>query len=135
MEAIDVGTPVFDKLPQNQKEGIKTGLYEHQQGVCYICGELLDLAQPLDIDHIQSRDRGGADNLGNWGLTHAHCNQSKGNRDLDLLRHLSRFAKARRTHIAAGQAEDSFTLGVALSMHGGGAERGHDTNRDGHHRQ
>lgn len=93
-------------------------LYDYQHGLCYICEESIDLTQPVDIDHIRSKDRGGI-NINNRGLTHAACNRAKGNRDLDLQRYLARFQKARKTHVASGLGEDKFTVGVALNMHNG----------------
>ena len=114
-----MGTPAFDKLPKTERDRIIAELYEYQEGKCYIDGDPLDLTEPLDVDHIRSRDRGGNDTRNNWGLTHAHCNRSKGNRDLDLQRYLVRFQKARKEHLGSGKGEDSFTVGMALLMHGG----------------
>jgi hypothetical protein len=114
-----MGTPVFDKLPKNEREQIISRLYEYQKGRCYIDGEEIDLTQPVDVDHIRSKDRGGLDTPNNWGLTHAHCNRSKGNRDLDLQRYLCLFQRARRGHLSGGQGEDTFTVAVALNIHGG----------------
>lgn len=115
-----MGTPVFDKLPKNDRERIIEELHDHQGRKCYLCEEIIELSQPVDVDHIRSKDRGGLDNRNNWGLTHAPCNRSKGNRDLDLQRYIIRFQKARKTHSLGGQSEDTFTVGVALSIHGGG---------------
>ena len=114
-----MGTPAFDKLAKTDRDRIITELYEYQQKKCYICPEPLDLTQPVDVDHIRSRDRGGTDTRNNWGLTHAHCNRSKGNRDLDLQRYLVRFQKARKEHLDSGKGEDSFTVAVALQSHEG----------------
>lgn len=114
-----MGTPGFEKLPKNEREQIITELHSYQKGKCYICEDTVDLAEPLDVDHIRSLDRGGIDTRNNWGLTHAHCNRAKGNRDLDLQRYLARFQKARRGHLHSGQGEDTFTVGIALSIHGG----------------
>src|ERR1700737_888270 len=93
-----MGTAAFDKLSKQERQAVLETLYEHQHGVCYVDEQPMDLSQPLDIDHIRALDRGGQDNKNNWGLTHASCNRGKGNRDLDLLRYLSRFQRARETH-------------------------------------
>jgi len=114
-----MGTPTFDRLPKTERDRIIAELYEYQDKKCYIDGEPLELTEPLDVDHIRSRDRGGTDTRNNWGLTHAHCNRSKGNRDLDLQRYLVRFQKARKEHLGSGKGEDSFTVGVALHLHDG----------------
>lgn len=114
-----MGTPIFDKLPKNDRQRIINELHEHQKGKCYLCEKIIDLSQPVDVDHIRSKDRGGLDNRNNWGLTHAPCNRSKGNRDLDLQRYIIRFQEARKIHSLSGQSEDTFTVGVALDLHGG----------------
>jgi hypothetical protein len=110
----------FEKLPKNEQKQIVDQMHAYQKGLCYICEEHIDLTQPVDVDHIRSKDQGGIDDSrNNWGLTHAHCNRAKSNRDLDLQRYLTRFQRARRGHLASGQSEDMFTVGVALSIHGG----------------
>lgn len=114
-----MGTPVFDKFSKNDRLTTVTELYEYQKHQCYICEETIDLTQPVDVDHIRSKDRGGMDSQNNWGLTHESCNRSKGNRDLDLQRYLVRFQKTRDSHLHSGQGEDTFTVGVALNIHGG----------------
>ena len=123
-----MGTPVFDRLAKTDRDSIIKELFEYQTArdgvthICYICEKPLTLVEPLDIDHIKAKDRGGADvqdNKNNWGLTHQSCNRSKSNRDLDLQRYLYRFQEARRSHLSAGNDEDSFTAGVALANHGG----------------
>jgi len=114
-----MGTPAFERLPKDERGQVINELYEYQKGLCYICEDLIDLTQPVDVDHIRSLDRGGIDTRNNWGLTHAHCNRTKGNRDLDLQRYIVRFQKARRSHLLMGQGEDTFTVGVALRIHGG----------------
>lgn len=110
----------FEKLPKTERDKVVTNLFEYQKGFCYICEEDIDLKQPVDVDHIRAKDQGGiSDSRNNWGLTHLNCNRAKGNRDLDLQRYLARFQKARRGHLASGQSEDTFTVGVALGVHGG----------------
>jgi hypothetical protein len=111
-----MGTPAFDVLPGDERKQIIKKLYDYQHGICFIDEEPLDLAQPLDVDHIKARDRGGEDSLNNWGLAHASCNRSKGNRDLQLLRYLARFRKARKIHPGG---DENFTVGSALALHGG----------------
>jgi hypothetical protein len=114
-----MGTPIFDKLSKEERLQVVKELHDYQSERCYICEGLIDLAHPVDVDHIRSKDRGGIDSRNNWGLTHAHCNRSKGNKDLDLQRYLMRFQKARKIHMLSSQGEDAFTVGIALSLHGG----------------
>lgn len=111
-----MGTPAFDALSGDERKRNMTRLSEYQSGQCYICEDALDLAQPVDVDHILARDRHGEDSLNNWGLTHASCNRSKGNRDLQLLRYLARFRKARKQHPGG---DETFTVGTALALHDG----------------
>ena len=111
-----MGTPAFDALAVDERKQIVKRLYDYQHGICSIDEEPLDLAQPVDVDHIKARDRGGEDSLNNWGLAHASCNRSKGNRDLQLMRYLARFRKARKGHLGG---DESYTVGTALSLHGG----------------
>jgi len=119
-----VSTPTFDKLSKADRDSVVQQLYEYQTKLdkthyCYICEEVLELSQPVDVDHIKAKDRGGLDNRNNWGLTHLSCNRSKSNRDLDLQRYLSRFQRAKRGHLLSGNDEDTFTVGVALINKGG----------------
>ena len=44
---------------------------------CYLCGEMLSLGQPLNIDHWYPRSRGGPDEPWNLRLVHVGCNISK----------------------------------------------------------
>jgi len=112
-------TPGFEKLSKQDRDALIRELFDYQHGICYIDERPIDLSQPVDVDHIKALDRGGQDNKNNWGLTHATCNRGKGNRDLDLLRYLSRFQRARETHRHQGGDDDTFTVGKALEAHGG----------------
>lgn len=114
-----MSAPGFEKLPKQDRDALVKELYEYQHGMCYIDERPIDLAQPVDVDHIRALDRGGQDNKNNWGLTHATCNRGKGNRDLDLLRYLSRFQRAREAHRLQGGDDETFTVGTALEKHGG----------------
>jgi hypothetical protein len=137
MEAAEatMTAPAFERLAKTERDRMVESLFSYQHDRCYICGELLDLMQPVDVDHMRALDRGGTDDPNNWGLTHASCNRAKGNRDLDLQRYLSRFQKARKVHLFGGQGDETFTVAVALSLHGG-ATRGSvarlERNADGH---
>lgn len=79
----------FDKLSSEEKDKIKRRLWESQQHKCRICDKEIKIDEdPTDVDHITSLELGGHDDEGNWGLTHAKCNKSKGKKDLQLQRYL-----------------------------------------------
>lgn len=54
-------------------------LFEQQDGLCYLCGELLfaRFDDPLSIDHIIPISRGGRNDLSNVRLAHLSCNDKK----------------------------------------------------------
>lgn len=112
-------TAAFEKLSKQNRDQLLQELHQHQQGICHVCERNIDLRLPVDVDHIRALDRGGQDNKNNWGLTHQACNRGKSNRDLDLLRYVSRFQRAREEHRARGGDDDTFTVGTALESHGG----------------
>lgn len=49
---------------------------------CYLCGQPLDPADPMQIEHRKPRAAGGTDDLDNLALAHASCNQAKGTRSV-----------------------------------------------------
>jgi 5-methylcytosine-specific restriction endonuclease McrA len=77
------------ELPQ----GIETVLFEQQEGLCYLCGELLyrGFNDPLSIDHLVPISRGGRNDTSNVKLAHLSCNMKKSIRTHDeYLEHLSK---------------------------------------------
>ena len=68
--------------------------------------------QDLDIDHITSIEK-GLDNEQNWALTHKTENQSKGDRDLQLMQHIFGYRKDRKDSLAKF---GDFTAGNALDI-------------------
>jgi len=81
-----------DTLTKQEKTELIQRLHTAQNGLCYVCGSVMDLSvHQVDVDHIQALSRGGIDDEQNWALTHASCNHSKGTRDLELQRILHRF--------------------------------------------
>lgn len=84
----------LDSLSPEERQELINRLYEFQKHLCYVCNEEINLAvHGVDIDHIKALDNGGSDEESNWGLTHDHCNRSKGVRDLQLQRILLQFKK------------------------------------------
>jgi len=61
-------------------------MYREQQGLCWLCGEHLDLFLPpcsyggATFEHIVARNHGGSDAWCNMRLTHFECNQARGDR-------------------------------------------------------
>lgn len=103
----------LDELTQEQRRDLVQRLYAAQGGLCYIDQRPINLqVHKVDIDHIIALDREGADDESNWGLTHASCNRAKGNRDLQLQRHIATLNKHIEKHTVAGESGDlpSFTL-------------------------
>ncbi len=99
----------LDELSKELRKELIQRLAKAQNGLCYVCREIIDLhVHQVDIDHIHALARGGQDDESNWGLTHQRCNRSKGARDLQLQRILSAF----RNHV------DEYT--GAKSSNGGG---------------
>lgn len=48
--------------------------------VCYLCGEGMDAATPLEVDHVVPRALGGLDARPNVAATHRACNRRKSDR-------------------------------------------------------
>jgi len=86
-------------LTAEQRTQLIQRLHTLQNGLCYVCDEVINLAvHDVDVDHIRAFTRGGPDDESNWGLTHSACNRSKGSRDLRLQKILAKFAKHIEKH-------------------------------------
>jgi len=121
-------TSQLDVLTTDQRTDLIERLHKAQNGLCYVCQEVVNLqVHEMDIDHISALARGGSDDESNWALAHATCNRSKGTRDLQLQRILHEFRKHVQKYTAgSAQGQDrNFTLNEALTelrpkrMHGG----------------
>ncbi len=81
-------------LTADQRNELTQRLQNLQNGLCYVCEDIINLAvHEVDIDHIHAVTRGGLDDESNWALTHAVCNRSKGARDLLLQKIIGKFKK------------------------------------------
>ena len=110
-------TSKLDGLSKQQREELTSRLQMAQNGLCYVCHEVINLqVHKPDIDHIVARARGGADDESNWALAHDVCNRSKGTRDLQLQRVLHEFRKHVQKYTAgnAHGKDRDFTLHQAL---------------------
>jgi len=86
-------------LTPEQRKEVTQRLLTLQNGLCYICDDVINLAvHDVDIDHIRATTRGGPDDESNWGLTHDACNRSKGARDLRLQKIIAKFKKHVERH-------------------------------------
>lgn len=110
----------LDDLTPEQRSDLVERLYAAQGGLCYIDERPINLkVHKVDVDHIIALDRGGPDDESNWGLTHASCNRAKGNRDLQLQRHIATLNRHIEKYTAAVESGDApnFTLYEALQEH------------------
>jgi hypothetical protein len=111
-------TSQLDALTTDQRTDLIERLHKAQNGLCYVCQEVVNLqVHEMDIDHISALARGGPDDESNWALAHATCNRSKGTRDLQLQRILHEFRKHVQKYTAgSAQGQDrNFTLNEALA--------------------
>ncbi len=63
--------------PQYDKAKVRWDLFDAQEGICAICGELI--LQVVSIDHVIPKSMGGQDMPGNLVATHMRCNGDKSN--------------------------------------------------------
>jgi len=105
----------LNSLSSEQRDSLAKELHDTQKNLCYICQkEILLDSQPTDIDHIISLDKGGIDDINNWGLTHQGCNRSKGNKDLQLKRYLFILNEHIEKYTGLFNKLQEFTVGDAL---------------------
>ena len=76
----DLGKLSRYNAPENRRK-----LYGLQEGNCTGCREHFE-SRHLEVDHIISRKKGGADHLENLQLLCGNCNRVKGDRGMDYLK-------------------------------------------------
>ena len=59
---------------------IREALLEHWGLTCVYCGKK---DQPLEVEHIKPKSKGGSDRFSNLTLSCTSCNQDKGNKSID----------------------------------------------------
>lgn len=105
----------LSKLSSDEYKKLSDGLWESQNGRCYICGRKIDRdVEETNIDHIMPLASGGKDDPGNFALTHAGCNKRKQDSDLRVAQVLE---KLRMIQDEAGS--HTATLGDVLRHFGG----------------
>lgn len=115
----------LDSLSAEQREELVTRLLKAQNGLCYVCQEVINpQVHAPDVDHIVALARDGADDECNWAVTHASCNRSKGTRDLQLQRILHEFRRYVQKYTTGNSQgkERNFTLKEALQELGSNSQ-------------
>lgn len=81
----------LESLSKDEYEKLKKDLADIQSNKCYICQKEIDLQlQETDIDHIVPLANRGKDDKSNFAITHASCNRSKKDANLNIARILYR---------------------------------------------
>lgn len=81
----------LESLSKDEYENLKKDLADIQSNKCYICQKEIDLQiQETDIDHIVPLANRGKDDKSNFAITHASCNRSKKDANLNIARILYR---------------------------------------------
>lgn len=79
----------LSQLSSNEYKELTHKLHSIQNGECFICGNPIDLdIQDTNIDHIVPLANKGKDEKSNFALTHAVCNKSKQDANLNVARSL-----------------------------------------------
>jgi 5-methylcytosine-specific restriction enzyme A len=79
---------------RNWTKAQRATLYEAHEGLCHICGNLIDLdADRMEVEHLIPLALGGADEWANIRPAHATCHAAKTKSDVTSI------AKAKRVHL------------------------------------
>ena len=75
----------LSSLSSEDYSELKKELFNIQHGKCFICQKDIDLdIQETDVDHVIPLANRGKDDKSNFALTHAPCNRSKSDADLNI---------------------------------------------------
>ncbi len=111
----------LQSLNKDERKALEKRLHERQSGKCFICDEEISLVLhegQLDIDHIEPKSEGGADEENNFAITHGSCNRSKQASDLRVARRMAEFDRLQRE--AHEKGDRGANLGHLLDRYGGG---------------
>ena len=85
-------------LSSNEYKDLTEKLLKIQQNICFICQELIDISlHDTNIDHIIPLTNKGKDTEENFAVTHAVCNKSKQDSDLNIARILCNLKKVQES--------------------------------------
>ncbi len=103
----------LSKLSTAGRQELTERLHSRQNGVCFLCEQIIDLKlqrDALEIDHIIPIASDGKDEENNFALTHEPCNQRKSSSDLRVARIMERFARIEKeANLDGGRAQISAT--------------------------
>ncbi len=96
---------------------IREALLEHWGRDCVYCGKK---DQPLEVEHIKPKSKGGSDRFSNLTLSCTSCNQDKGNKSIDeYLAHnlilLQKIKSKQKTSLRDAAAVNSTRNAIKLS--------------------
>ena len=105
-------------LSRDDYNNLTKKLWDIQNHKCFICGDEIDLdINETNIDHIVPLANKGKDSEDNFAVTHASCNKSKQDANLQIARILQRLRKIQvNTQAETGK---SASLKDVLRIYGG----------------
>ena len=106
----------LSQLSKSEYNALTESLLKQQNHKCYICQKPIDPSQDTNIDHIVPLANNGKDKPENFAVTHASCNKSKQDADLDTARMLARL-KSIQEKVAVEHR--SASLADVLAEYGG----------------
>ncbi|WMI33592.1 HNH endonuclease [Streptomyces phage Kenrey] len=56
-------------------------LHSRDKGLCWLCGQFCSIGE-ANRDHVVAKSRGGSDDEKNLRISHAECNQRRGNEQI-----------------------------------------------------
>ena len=110
----------LNRQSKQERDELIASLLKSQEGNCFICGQVIDLAvhaNSIDIDHIEPIISEGKDNPSNFAVTHESCNRTKQDADLRVARVLASFDRIKNSIVGENRSPSLYDV---LSEYGGG---------------